>query len=104
VLHPALPSCPGHEHFRHYRGASGLFSIILDATPAQRDAIVEALNLFGLGYSWGGFESLACPVQLTGLRSVGEALAGPAIRLHIGLEDPADLIADLDRAFASAFP
>jgi cystathionine beta-lyase len=99
VLHPALPSCPGHEHFHHYRGASGLFSIVLDATTAERDAVIEALTLFGIGYSWGGFESLACPVQLHGLRSVGGTLEGPAIRLHIGLEDPADLIADLNQAF-----
>ena len=104
VLHPALPSCPGHEHFRHYRGASGLFSIVLDATRGERDALVEALTLFGLGYSWGGYESLACPVELRGLRSVGEALTGPAIRLHIGLEDPADLIADLDQALNAAVP
>jgi len=101
VLHPALPSCPGHEHFGHYRGSSGLFSIVLDGTRAERDRVIEALSLFGIGFSWGGFESLACPVELKGLRSAGEAaLAGPAIRLHIGLEEPADLIADLAQAFA----
>lgn len=101
VLHPALPSCPGHEYFTAYRGSTGLFSIVLDGTRAERDTIIEALTLFGLGYSWGGFESLACPVELKGLRSAGEvALSGPAIRLHIGLEDPADLVADLGQALA----
>ncbi|WP_114228847.1 MULTISPECIES: cystathionine beta-lyase [Sphingomonas] len=100
VLHPALPSCPGHEHFSHYRGATGLFSIVLDATRAERDTLIEALTLFGLGYSWGGYESLVCPVELKGLRSLGDALSGPAIRLHIGLEEPVDLIADLARASA----
>jgi cystathionine beta-lyase len=98
VLHPALPSCPGHEFFHHYRGATGLFAIVLDATRTQRDAIIEALSLFGIGFSWGGYESLASPVELRGLRTGGDGLEGLAIRLHIGLEDPADLIADLGRA------
>lgn len=100
LLHPAFPSCPGHNHFQYYRGATGLFSIVLDATRAERDAVVEALSLFGIGFSWGGYESLATPVELRGLRADEGVLDGPAIRLHIGLEDPADLIADLEQALA----
>lgn len=101
VLHPALQTCPGHEFFtRDFSGASGLFTIVLNATGTERDTVIDALQLFGLGYSWGGFESLACPVQLKGIRTVSDPLEGSAMRLHIGLEDPADLIADLDRALA----
>jgi len=99
VLHPALPSCPGHEHFaRDFVGSTGLFAVVLDDSPAERDAFIDRLKLFGIGWSWGGFESLASPVDLTGLRSVGRVPEGPIVRLHIGLEDPADLIADLDQA------
>jgi cystathionine beta-lyase len=102
VLHPAMPSCPGHEHFaRDFAGSTGLFAIVLDGTPAQRDTFIERLQLFGIGWSWGGFESLACPVDLAGLRSVGRPQEGPAVRLHIGLEDSADLIADLNRALGA---
>ncbi|MCW3798711.1 cystathionine beta-lyase [Sphingomonas sp. BN140010] len=101
VLHPALPSCPGHEHFaRDFAGSTGLFAIVLDGTTAARDAFIERLTLFGIGWSWGGYESLASPVDLTGLRSVGQPPEGPTVRLHIGLEDPADLIADLAQALA----
>lgn len=102
VLHPALPSCPGHEFFvRDFKGASGLFSFALrDADEASRAAFIDALRLFGIGYSWGGFESLALPVdpkRALGVRDDGGAL----VRLHIGLEDVGDLIADLDQAFAA---
>ena len=99
VLHPALKSCPGHEHWkRDFTGSSGLFAIVLgnvDDPAAVR--FVESLELFGIGYSWGGFESLALPVKPK--RTASTAPGGPIVRLHIGLEDPDDLMADLDRAF-----
>jgi cystathionine beta-lyase len=95
VLHPAFESCPGHALWkRDFAGSSGLFSIVLkgsDEPAAVR--FVESLRLFGIGYSWGGFESLAVPVAPK--RTASVAPAGPIVRLHIGLEDPADLIADL---------
>jgi cystathionine beta-lyase len=99
VLHPALPDCPGHDVWkRDFKGSSGLFSFELkDSTTVEREAFVEALELFGIGFSWGGYESLAIPVDPT--RAVSAAPAPNLIRLHIGLEDPADLIADLSRAF-----
>jgi len=102
VLHPALPSCPGHEHFvRDFKGASGLFSFALKgADEASRAAFIDALRLFGIGYSWGGFESLALPVDPR--RALGATdHGGPLVRLHIGLEDVDDLIADLDQGFAA---
>lgn len=100
VLHPALPGNPGHELWRRdFRGASGLFSFVLrGGSRAQRDALIDRLELFGIGFSWGGFESLAVPVNLERLRTAPRSYEGPIVRLHIGLEDPADLIADLDRA------
>lgn len=104
VLHPALPSCRGHEFWqRDFRGSTGLFSFVLGGgSAAERDAFIDRLQLFGIGYSWGGFESLAVPVDLRRLRTVrAPDHAGPLVRLHVGLEDPADLIADLDRALAS---
>ncbi|MBP7951978.1 MAG: cystathionine beta-lyase [Sphingorhabdus sp.] len=101
VLHPALPGCPGHDHWRRdFTGSSGLFSFVIKGDKAQAAAFIDALNLFGIGYSWGGFESLALPVHPEKYRS---ATAWPAenavIRLQIGLEDVDDLIADLARAF-----
>jgi cystathionine beta-lyase len=104
VLHPALPSCPGHERWqRDFRGSTSLFSVVLNGgTDADRDALVDSLDLFGIGYSWGGFESLAVPVSLRGVRTAGRpTFDGPLVRLHIGLEDPADLIDDLGRALDS---
>jgi len=98
VLHPALPACPGHDLWRRdFRGASGLFSIVLDGgDEAARAALIDGLELFGIGYSWGGFESLALPVDPQRHRTAtGCAFAGPLVRLQIGLEDPEDLIADL---------
>jgi cystathionine beta-lyase len=98
VLHPALPSCPGHDLFvRDFKGASGLFSFVLKGgTEASRAALIDGLELFGIGYSWGGFESLAIPIDPQRHRSVTQWEAeGLAVRLQIGLEDPADLIADL---------
>lgn len=98
VLHPALPDCPGHETFlRDFKGSSGLFSFVLNGgNEAARAALIDGLEHFGIGYSWGGFESLALPVDPQRYRSVTKrAHAGPIVRLQIGLEDPVDLIADL---------
>ena len=98
VLHPALPTCPGHETFvRDFNGSSGLFSFVLNGgDEAARAALIDGLAHFGIGYSWGGFESLALPVDPQRYRTVTRRTdAGPLVRLQIGLEDPADLIADL---------
>ena len=109
VLCPMLPGAPGHDLWsRDFTGGCGLFSIVLKGgDKARRNALIDALTLFGIGYSWGGFESLAVPVDPAPLRSV---MAWPpqgyapedrcGVRLSIGLEDPADLIADLDQALA----
>lgn len=98
VLHPALPDCPGHATFlRDFKGASGLFAIVLNGgDDAARARLIDGLELFGIGYSWGGFESLAIPVDPQRHRSISRRTdAGPMVRLQIGLEDPDDLIADL---------
>ncbi|WP_066549941.1 MULTISPECIES: cystathionine beta-lyase [unclassified Sphingomonas] len=98
VLHPALPGCPGHDLFaRDFRGSSGLFAFVLaGGDDAARAALIDGLDLFGIGYSWGGFESLALPVDPARYRTATRWQAeGPVVRLQIGLEDPADLIADL---------
>jgi cystathionine beta-lyase len=103
VLHPALPSSPGHELWRRdFTGASGLFSFTLNGgTDAARSALIDSLALFGIGYSWGGFESLALPVDPHRHRSVVKRpQTGPMVRLQIGLEDPEDLIADLEAGLA----
>jgi len=101
VLHPALPSDPGHALWkRDFRGSTGLFAIELaSATRAQVAAFVEGLELFALGYSWGGYESLVCPSHVKGARTVKPWAGGPLVRLQVGLEDPQDLLADLDRGF-----
>jgi cystathionine beta-lyase len=98
VLHPALPDCPGHDHWkRDFKGSSGLFSFELKGGDKKaRDAFVDELELFGIGYSWGGYESLALPVDP--YRTVSKAPAANLVRLHIGLEDPEDLTADLEQA------
>lgn len=98
VLHPALPGCPGHDLFlRDFKGPAGLFSFVLNGGGEKaRAALIDGLDLFGIGYSWGGFESLAIPIDPDRIRTVVPWQAeGPAVRLQIGLEDPADLIADL---------
>ncbi|MDB5738111.1 MAG: cystathionine beta-lyase [Sphingomonas bacterium] len=98
VLHPALPDCPGHDLWqRDFTGSTGLFSFVLaGGTSAARAALIDGLTHFGIGFSWGGFESLALPIDPAPLRSVTPWTAeGPAVRLHIGLEHPDDLIADL---------
>lgn len=100
VLHPALPQDPGHALWkRDFKGSAGLFGVILKpCAPEAVAAMLDHLELFGLGYSWGGYESLAIPCQLDGIRTATNWSAeGPLIRLQIGLEDPADLIADLDK-------
>jgi cysteine-S-conjugate beta-lyase len=104
VLHPALEDDPGYAIWkRDFKGASGLFSFVLrpDYSAKAVAAFVEALDLFGIGASWGGFESLAVPFDCTKLRSATKwAPGGPAVRLHIGLEDPDDLIADLEHGLS----
>jgi cystathionine beta-lyase len=102
VLYPALPEDPGHALWkRDFTGASGLFGVILK--PAAKEAVyalIDALDLFGIGSSWGGFESLILPTAPARSRSATRwQPEGPTLRLHIGLEDPQDLIADLDRGF-----
>jgi len=103
VLHPAFPDCPGHDIFaRDFKGASGLFSFVLNGgSDAARSALIDGLEHFGIGYSWGGFESLAIPVDPQRHRSVTDWQAeGPVVRLQIGLEDADDLIADLEAGLA----
>jgi cystathionine beta-lyase len=98
VLHPARAGHPDHALWqRDYKGACGLFGLVLTPAPeAAVNAFLNSLTLFGLGFSWGGFESLAIPSDSQlGKRKHQAKLAGPLLRIHIGLEDPADLIADL---------
>ena len=98
VLHPAMDTDPGHAIWkRDFTGASGLFSIVLRPSPQQAvDALLDALRLFGLGYSWGGFESLVIPFDCAAYRTATTwAPGGPTLRLHIGLENVDDLKADL---------
>ena len=116
VVHPALTSHPQHALFRRdFKGSSGLFGFVLDRTywgiPENAQgpeepyvarllaALCEGRRHFGMGYSWGGFESLIMPGRLSALRSVKPWQQGPLLRLHIGLEDPEDLIKDLDAGF-----
>jgi cystathionine beta-lyase len=102
VLHPPLPSDPGHVLWRRdFTGASGLFAIILrPASHAALAAMLDGLNLFGMGYSWGGFESLILPFDPSDYRTATKWQAqGPALRLHVGLEDVGDLKADLEAGF-----
>ncbi len=104
VLYPALPAHPGHQIWkRDFRGAASLFSVVLKPEHAPAlNALVDSLQLFAIGSSWGGYESLVNVVRMESCRSATPCeLGGPAIRLHIGLEDPADLIADLSHAFSA---
>ena len=99
VRHPALPQCPGHAHWaRDFSGASGLFAFTLKGcSTADRGRFIDALSLFGIGYSWGGYESLVVPADPP--RSAEPWTGDPMVRLSVGLEDAGDLVADLARAF-----
>lgn len=107
VLHPALESFPGHAVWkRDFKGATGVFSIVLkvdheDDFKRKAHAFLDALSLFGLGYSWGGYESLAVHVNLKDRTICKAPSEGPVIRLQIGLEDIADLKADLENGFSA---
>ncbi|MEJ1977861.1 MAG: PLP-dependent transferase [Acetobacteraceae bacterium] len=105
VRHPGLPGAPGHALWkRDFTGASSLFGVEFrpDIAMASVEAMIDGLSLFGIGSSWGGFESLAVPTTGNIARTaVDGVLAGPAVRFHIGLEEPADLIADLARGLES---
>jgi cystathionine beta-lyase len=103
VLHPGLPADPGHALWRRdFTGASGLFGAVLRPGfgKAAVDAMLDGMELFGMGASWGGYESLILPVHPERLRSATRWEAGPTLRLHTGLEDHDDLVADLERGFA----
>ncbi|WP_339388484.1 cystathionine beta-lyase [Vibrio caribbeanicus] len=105
VRHPELPSCPGHEFFkRDFKGGNGLFSFVLKTSyPKATNAFLDTLQHFSMGYSWGGFESLVLanePKSFNSLRTIANPnFKGTLIRVHIGLEDVDDLIADLTAAF-----
>ena len=105
VRHPELPSCPGHEFFkRDFKGGNGLFSFVLKTSyPKATNAFLDTLQHFSMGYSWGGFESLVLanePKSFNSLRTIANPnFKGTLIRVHIGLEDVDDLIADLTTAF-----
>ena len=104
VIYPALEGDAGHAIWkRDFEGAASLFAFVLKPTPNERvAAFVDALELFGIGSSWGGYESLVTVVHADAIRTATRwNPGGPALRLHIGLEDPEDLIADLERAFAA---
>jgi cystathionine beta-lyase len=105
VLHPALPDCPGHASFkRDFTGAGGLFSVVFEArySPAQIDAFVEALELFAIGWSWGGAHSLAMPYDIASMRTASQwPHRGTLVRFYVGLEDEADLRADIEQALAA---
>ncbi|HLI10858.1 MAG TPA: cystathionine beta-lyase [Alphaproteobacteria bacterium] len=104
VVHPGLPQDPGHQLWkRDFTGACGLFGVMLKPVPKPAvDAFIDSLELFGLGYSWGGYESLVIPAHPAPLRTATRWEAeGPYLRLHAGLEDSDDQIADLERGFAA---
>ena len=104
MLHPALESDPGHALWtRDFTGASSLFSIVFKPVREQAvNAFLDELTLFGMGASWGGYESLATPFDCADFRTASRwAPGGPCVRFHIGLEDVDDLTADLERGFAA---
>lgn len=103
VLHPAFADCPGHEIWkRDFTGAGGLFSVLFDArySEEQTDRFVDSLKLFKIGYSWGGANSLCVPYRIQSMRKDWQD-QGVLVRFNIGLEDPQDLIADIEQAFAN---
>nr|WP_245396571.1 cystathionine beta-lyase [Jiella sonneratiae] len=103
VRHPALPSFFDHDLYaRQFGGSSGLFSFLLPGGFDRAAAFLDALEIFGLGYSWGGHESLAVAVDLSDRTVCKGPADGTFIRLQVGLEDVADLVADLERGFAAA--
>jgi cystathionine beta-lyase len=102
VLHPAFSDCPGHEIWkRDFSGAGGLFSVIFDEryTEAQTDRFIDSLELFKIGFSWGGANSLCVPYRIQTMRKDWSG-QGQLVRFNIGLEDPLDLIADIERALS----
>lgn len=104
LLHPALPSHPGHHIWkRDFIGACGLFSVVFKPVPQRAVyAFLDELELFGIGASWGGYESLAIPFDCTSVRTATRwEPGGPTVRFHIGLEAVEDLIADLEGGFAA---
>ncbi|MBB3121261.1 cystathionine beta-lyase [Pseudoduganella violacea] len=103
MLHPAFEDCPGHEIWkRDFSGAGGLFSVLFDArfSEAQTDRFVDSLKLFKIGYSWGGANSLCVPYRIQAMRSHWKE-EGTLVRFNIGLEDPDDLIADIEQALGA---
>lgn len=106
VLHPAFEDCPGHASFmRDFSGAGGLFSVVFDErySATQIDAFVEALELFAIGWSWGGAHSLAMPYDVASMRSASQwPHRGTLVRFYVGLEEEADLRADIERAMVAA--
>jgi cystathionine beta-lyase len=100
VLHPAFTDCPGHDIWkRDFTGAGGLFSVLFDArySEEQIDRFIDSLKLFKIGYSWGGSGSLCVPYRIQTMRRNWQD-AGQLVRFNIGLEDPQDLIADIEQA------
>jgi len=103
VLYPALPGDRGHALWkRDFRGASGLFGVVLQPVDgAAIGRMLDGMRIFGMGWSWGGFESLLIPTWPERARTVTRwSPGGPSLRVHVGLEDPQDLIEDLDAGFA----
>jgi cystathionine beta-lyase len=106
VLHPAFEDCPGHQIWqRDFTGAGGLFSVLFDEryTEAQTDRFIDSLKLFKIGFSWGGAGSLCVPYRITNMRKSWDH-KGQLVRFNVGLEDPQDLIADIEQAFAALSP
>ena len=100
VLHPALPSCPGHDVWkRDFNGSSSVFSFEFLGSRAERSAFINGLKSFGIGFSWGGFESLVTSGDQS--RTVSQPPAKNLVRLQIGLEETTDLIADLEQALGT---
>ncbi len=103
VLHPAFSDCPGHEHWtRDFIGAGGLFSVIFDErySEAQTDRFIDSLKIFKIGFSWGGANSLCVPYRIQTMRKNWRG-NGQLVRFNVGLEDPADLIADIEQALSA---
>jgi len=105
MLHPAFADCPGHESFmRDFRGAGGLFSVVFDERydPARIDTFCESLELFSIGWSWGGAHSLVMPYHITSMRTAAHwPHRGTLVRFYVGLEDAEDLRADLELALGT---